>query len=320
MSIIDELPALPSGQNSIITIGVFDGVHLGHQYLLNRLVKAAARNNINSGVVTFKNHPAEITNAEFKPNFLCSLEDRLTRLRNTGVDFVAPITFDKEIANLDASEFLSIMTRQLKMSGLVVGPDFCMGKDRSADVKRLGELSKIIKFNLETIGDQSHEGLSFRSTTIRNLLLEGSVSQVPDLLGKYFSLTGKIIKGMKRGRTLEVPTANVSFNEDLAMPGNGIYATWARVGNKKFMAATSIGTNPTFGGNSLTVEAHLLDFNSSIYGSTITLEFVDKLRPQIAFDSEIRLKAQMKKDILLTREKLSSQIAPVGEDHDETRT
>ena len=306
MSIIDELPVLPHGRNSILTIGVFDGVHLGHQYLLSRVIKAAALNNINSGVVTFKNHPAQITNPGFKPNFLCSLEDRVARLRNTGVDFVATITFDKEIANLDASEFLSIMRKHLKMRGLFVGPDFRMGKDRSADVGRLEELSKIIRFNLEIIGDQSHKGLSFRSTTIRNLLLEGSVSLVPDLLGKNFSLTGKIIRGMERGRTLGVPTANVSYNEDLAMPGDGIYATWASVGNKKFKAATSIGTNPTFGRNSLTVEAHLLDFDSSIYGNTITLEFVDKLRPQITFDSERTLKAQMKEDILLTKEKLSS--------------
>lgn len=306
MSIIDELSVLPHDQNSILTIGVFDGVHIGHQYLLSRVVKAATLSNVSSGVVTFKNHPAEITNPEFKPNFLCSLEDRVTRLRNTGVDFIVPITFDKEIANLDASEFLSILKDHLKITGLVVGPDFRMGKNRSADVEHILELSKTINFSLEIIGDQASKGLSFRSTTIRNLLLEGDVALVPNLLGNYFSLTGKIIRGMERGRTLGVPTANLGYDENLVMPGNGIYATWASIGNKKFKAATSIGTNPTFGGNSLTVEAHLLDFNSSLYGATITLEFVDKLRPQIAFDSENRLKAQMKKDILLTREKLSS--------------
>ena len=307
MPIIDELPVLPPGKNSILTIGVFDGVHIGHQYLLNRVVKAATLSNVCSGVVTFKNHPAEITNPEFKPNFLCNLEDRLTRLRNTGVDFVVPITFDKTIADLDACKFLSILKDHLKMTGLVVGPDFRMGKNRSADVEQISELSKTINFRLEIIGDQASKGLSFRSTTIRNLLREGNVSLVPNLLGNYFSITGKIIKGMERGRTLGVPTANVGYDENLVMPENGIYATWARIGDKRFKAATSIGTNPTFSGNSLTVEAHLLDFSNSIYGRIITLEFVDKLRPQIAFDSENRLKAQMKKDILLTREKLSSQ-------------
>ena len=307
MSAEDQLNQHAAQQDTVLTIGTFDGVHIGHQSILGQLRVECELTGLMPTVVTFRNHPRSVLTPGENTDQIISLDDRLLLLKKNGVRHIVVLDFTLEFSKLRAREFIVYLIRHLRMRSLVIGPDFTLGFKREGDVTKLEELSKELGFSLRIVDPKFLGELSVRSSKLRQMILTGDVKTARDMMGRPFVLKGIVGVGDRRGRGLGFPTANLQPEQGLVIPGNGIYATWARIGDKRFKAATSIGTNPTFSGNSLTVEAHLLDFSSSIYGSIITLEFVDKLRPQIAFDSENRLKAQMKKDILLTREKLSSQ-------------
>ncbi|MEC7835534.1 MAG: bifunctional riboflavin kinase/FAD synthetase [Chloroflexota bacterium] len=297
MGLFQELKIEKELQDSFITVGVFDGVHLGHKHLMEKLTESARKNRKSSGILTFKNHPATILNPKFQPNFLTSLETKLALLEATGVDFVSAITFDKAVAEFSAKDFLCLLKRELGMKGLVVGPDFQMGKNREAGVERLSDLGKEIGFTLEIIELQEQSGMEIRSTVIRNMISTGNMREASIMLGRLYSLRGLVITGMKRGRLLGFPTANITFDQEICIPANGIYATIAIVNGIRYPAATSIGTNPTFNGKEQTVETYILDFDKDIYGEEITIEFYDRLRDELLFENVDDLLVQMKADI-----------------------
>ena len=307
MDLQQQLSKTNASKNSIITIGVFDGVHLGHLHLIERLKNTAIQKKYDSGIITFTNHPAEILNPKFKPSFIMNFKQKILALEKTGVDFVVPITFNQTISNMSSLEFIEALQKNLNMKGLVVGPDFAMGKNREATALQLKSLGLEKGFLTEIIEPQKIDGLELRSTAIREFLLSGNVAEASKVLGRNFSLSGTVIHGEKRGRELGFPTANLKNTNDSVVPKNGIYATFAYIDDRKFMSATSIGTNPTFAGDAKTIETYIFNFNKDIYGQAIEVEFIERLRDEIKFTSIESLIVQMNTDMIEVEKILKNQ-------------
>ena len=307
MKILQELPSAPPPSDTYLTIGVFDGVHLGHQYLLEQVNDQAHRADALSGAVTFLNHPRQVLQPAFQAQYLTSADERLRLLKGAGLDLVAPVTFDLPLSQLSAHDFLDLLVKRLRMRGLVVGPDFALGRGREGNVARLQELADEMGFRLEVVAPQSLGNVLIRSTTVRQALSEGAVDQARELLGRRFSLDGAVVHGESRGRELGFPTANISVSAGRVVPPDGVYATWVIVGDHRLPSATNIGVRPTFGDNDRTVETYILDFDEDLYGRSITIEFVHRLRDELAFESIEALKEQMAKDVDETRALLAAE-------------
>ena len=312
MRIDQELAQSSPDQDTVLTIGVFDGVHLGHLELIAHLVRQGKDTGHVTVVVTFRSHPASVLRPDFKPRYVTSLDERISLIRQTGVDFVVPITFDRELSRLSARDFVVRLQRHLGMRGLVVGPDFALGHKRQGDVETLTNLGGELGFSVRVVDLAKDNGQAIKSTTIREALAAGDVTAAATLLGRNFVLTGVVVEGVGRGKTLGFPTANVKVQADMAMPGDGIYAAWARLGNSCHMAAVSIGTRPTFEESDHTVEAFVLDFEGDLYGQEVRLEFVQRLRDEVKYDTVQALQEQVEKDVVETRAILQSSRANAG--------
>ena len=302
MAIGDELGAFAVRGETALTIGVFDGVHRGHTHLISNLVDEAARKGLMAGVVTFREHPAAVLSPRFEAQYLTSFEDRLELLNETKIDFAVPITFDRALSKLTAEEFVSLLQEHLRMESLVVGPDFAMGRNREGTIERLSELGDEMGFALTVVdGLQDTKGETVRSTTVRTALGEGEVERVTELLGRRFMLEGLVVSGEGRGGKLGFPTANIAPPQGMAVPGDGIYAAFAHLEGKRLMTAISIGTKPTFGDHDRAIEAFILDFDGNLYGKSLRLEFVRRLRDQVKFDAVEALLEQVDRDVAETR-------------------
>jgi len=302
MNIEKELVNFKPDRESVLTVGVFDGVHRGHRHLLCHLTTLAEEMDLLAGVVTFRNHPGSVLRSDFVPHYLASLDDRLGLIADLGIDFAVPITFDDDLSQLRASEFVALLRDMLKMRAMVIGPDFSMGYRREADAKMLVALGEEMGFPVVVVEPFTDEhGNPIRSTTIRELLAIGDVIHVATLMGRYFPLGGTVVRGSGLGSALGFPTANLQVPEAMAVPGNGIYTTWAEVEGRRYMAATSIGNRPTFEGAGYAIEVFVLDFQANIYGREMRLEFVSRLREQVKFDTEAALQNQMEIDVCQTR-------------------
>ncbi len=306
MKIEQELDQIDSPEESILTVGVFDGVHLGHQHLISELEGEASAVGAGSGVVTFKNHPLSVLRADFKPQYVTTMQQRVQLIENLGVDLVAPVTFDHDLSQLGAREFVRLLQERLGMRGLVIGPDFAMGHNREGDAEMLSNLGEESGFSVRVVQPLlDPNGEAVRSTSIRRALADGDVEGVEGLLGRRFTIDGIVVEGEGRGGPLGFPTANLQILDELAVPANGIYATWARVGDERYMAATSIGVRPTFDDSGYAIEAYLLDFEGDLYGSTLSLEFVRRLREEQKFDSVDALKKGVNRDVERTKQALT---------------
>ena len=297
MEIEQELANITPRGQTLLTIGVFDGVHAGHRHLLSRLQQWAAERNLLSGVVTFSPHPQSVLHPHSQLPWLSSLEDRVRAFQELGVNIVAVLTFTPEVAQLSAREFISLVKKHLKMRGIMVGPDFALGRGGEGDIKLLRALGREMKFSVEVIPPYTINGEVVSSTLIRRALVQGDMVKVERLMGRYFHLGGKVITSDKRGRVLGFPTANLDIKPQQALPSNGIYATIAHVDGKQFPSATNIGIRPTFAEGEKTVETHLLNYEGDLYGKDIRLEFVQRLRDEQRFPSSAELKIQIEKDV-----------------------
>ena len=293
---------------SAVTLGVFDGVHRGHRRLIEALKERAQSSGLRSVVVTFRNHPLSVLRPDFEPSYLSTVERRIALLEDTGVDEVAAVDFTSETANVSAADFVKLMCERLGMKALVVGPDFALGRNRQGDIDFLRDTGRRAGFRLEVVEPLAQDGHRIDSTGIRRALSAGDVTGAARLLGRNYELAGEVVVGRGRGGPLGFPTANLRTAENLSVPANGIYAAWAHVGRvpgdcgpAKMMCATSIGTNPTFGESERTVEAFMLDFKGDLYGSSVTLEFVRRLRDEERFASVQALKEQVGRDVEITR-------------------
>ena len=297
MEIEQELASITPQGKTFITMGVFDGVHAGHRYLLKKLQQRAAEKNLLSGVVTFSPHPQSVLHPHNELPWLTSLEDRVGVFQELGVNIVAVLTFTPKVAQLGAQEFISLVKKHLSMRGIMVGPDFALGQGKEGNINLLRALGREMEFSVEVIPPFTINGEVVSSTLIRQALGQGDMRKVERLMGRYFYLRGKVITSDKRGRVLGFPTANLNIKPQQALPGNGIYATIAHVDGKQFPSATNIGIRPTFGEGEKTVETHLLNYKGDLYGKDMRVEFVRKLRDEQRFPSSEELKAQIEKDV-----------------------
>jgi len=294
-------------QDSWLTIGVFDGVHRGHQAIVSRLTAGAHAMGAPAVVLTFWPHPA-FALGRGGVKSLTLPEERADLLALLGVDIVLTHPFDSEVANLSAREFMGRLKEHLGHRHLLMGYDFALGKGREGDATRLVELGREMNYTAEVIDAVSDESGVISSTEIRKLITVGDVSDAAKLLGRNYSLRGSVIHGDGRGGTMNIPTANVDYPRDKIIPANGIYAAWAWVDDEKYMSAVNIGINPTFTPDKQTpnVEAHLLDFHRDIYGKGVKVEFVTRLRDELRFDSVQELVEQIQHDITQTRKVLAA--------------
>jgi riboflavin kinase/FMN adenylyltransferase len=297
MEIEQELARMIPHGETFLTIGVFDGVHAGHRYLLDKLQQRAAERSLLSGVVTFNPHPQSVLHPGSQLPWLSNLEDRIKAFQELGVDTVVVLTFTPRVAELSARDFMSLLKKYLNMRGVMVGPDFALGRGREGNINLLRTLGNEMQFSVEVILPYTIDGQVVSSTLIRQALIQGDMKRVEKLMGRHFHLKGKVVTSAKRGRLLGFPTANLEIKPQQALPDNGIYATLTQVDGKAFPSATNIGSRPTFGEGRKMVETHLLNYEGTLYGKEIRIEFVQRLRDEQRFPSPEELKTQIEKDV-----------------------
>ncbi len=285
-----------------MTIGVFDGVHRGHQRILQQLIQGAHAAHASAVVLTFSPHPATVL-GRGEVKCLTTSDERAALLETYGVDAVITYPFDRSTANLSALDFMGRLRKQLDIKHLLMGYDFALGKGREGNARRLTELGRILDYSTEVIEAVSDESGVISSTEIRKLVSIGDVAEAAKLLGHTYSLHGPVIHGDGRGRKIGFPTANLQYPDEKLIPANGIYACRAWVRGGQYSAAVNVGTRPTFHSDSgqPLVEAFLLDFGHEIYGEEVRLEFIARLRDELKFPSVEALIDQMHRDVAQTR-------------------
>jgi riboflavin kinase/FMN adenylyltransferase len=317
MEIVRDLPSSPPpAGGSAVTIGAYDGVHLGHRSLLDALQARARADGLTTTVVTFDRHPATVVRPESAPKLLCDLDQKLELLDAAGVDRTVVVAFDEERANETAEAFVEeVLVDGLDARFVVVGEDFHFGHGRKGNVALLREMGgaagfEVEGYSLRVDGGGRSGGEPISSTRIRNLVGAGRVEEAAALLGRPHQVRGQVVHGDRRGGTeLGFPTANVDVPPSICLPGVGIYAGWyERPDQSIHQAAISVGHRPTFYGDDgeLLVEAFLLDFSDDLYDEEARVSFVCHLRDEVAFDSVEELVAQMERDVAVTRERLAT--------------
>ncbi|MFA5308066.1 MAG: bifunctional riboflavin kinase/FAD synthetase [Dehalococcoidales bacterium] len=297
MLVEEELARFSSEEESVLTIGVFDGVHLGHRHLLAELLRQARGKKMRAGAVTFRQHPEDLLSAGKKLPFLTDIETRVKLLKAAGADYVVPLSFNEELSGLDARVFIGLLQKYLKMRGLVVGPDFALGKARKGDIETLKELGIELGFSVTIVPPLKLDGEVVSSTAIRKSLADGDMEKYRRLTGHPFILHGRVVTGAGRGEGMGFPTANLDVSQGQAVPPDGVYAGLAHINGKVFQAMTNIGRNPTFGKNERTVESFLLDYSGDLYGRELSVDFVARLRKEIKFKTIDELKYQVAEDV-----------------------
>ncbi len=294
-----------------VTIGTFDGVHLGHRSLIARCVARARDEGIEAAIVTWDRHPFMTLRPEHAPPMLSSPERKIELLEGTGADVLVVIPFDEEFSHWPPERFVDdVLVRGLGARAVVIGDGWRFGHKAAGDVDLLRHLGERDGFAVETIelqGSGDREIVS--SSRIRDLVTSGAMEDARSLLGRPFDIDGLVVHGDGRGRDLGFPTANLEFDASIARPPRGVYAGRIHVGDSYLPAAISVGVNPTFGGqvgvSPIRIEAFILDFDGDIYGGVVRLEFWSRLRDELKFDSVDDLVAQMASDVDLTRSLVS---------------
>jgi riboflavin kinase/FMN adenylyltransferase len=291
-------------QDSWLTIGVFDGVHRGHQEILSNLTAGAHQNGAPAIVLTFWPHPAVVLGKRHDLKCLTTPEERADLLGALGVDAVVTQPFTPEFAKLSAWDFMRRVYRHLGLRSLWIGYDFALGHNREGDLDRLSEIGYELGYNVQVIGPVKNGENVISSSLIRQRIRSGQVAHAAENLGRFYALSGPVVHGDGRGRRINIPTANIDYPKDKVIPANGVYACWAWVGGEKLPAAINIGINPTFTPDKEipNVEAHILDFDRNLYGQELKLEFVEFLREELKFNSVEALLEQIHADIAQTRE------------------
>ncbi len=297
-----ELARIAPGRPSAVTIGVFDGVHRGHQHLVAALCERARAEGLAAVALTFNPHPRTVLRPGSAVAYLTSLEERIELLQALGLDAVGVLAFTSELAQLSPRDFLALLVDELQMRLLMVGPDFALGRNRSGTIGVMRQVGEKLDFRVEVAPLLAEDGEKVGSSSVRQALSEGDVERVARLLGRPFSLRGPVVAGDRRGRTLGFPTANIAIGLDRALPEYGIYVTRAYVRETAHESCTSIGIRPTFDVEPRpTVETFVLDFDEDIYGQEMRIELLERLRGELKFESADDLVAQMHRDVEQTR-------------------
>jgi riboflavin kinase/FMN adenylyltransferase len=312
MELLHEFPASEAGgQGSVVTIGSFDGVHIGHQRLLDRVRAAAARGSMTPVAVTFDPHPRCVVDPSGCPPLLCSLDDRIELLRRAGAERVVVVPFTRELSAWSADRFATTLIESFGMRRLIVGPGFALGRGREGNLEFLTGLGRRSGFRVVTVAPAKRGGRPVSSGRVRDAIASGSFSEAISMLGRPYVLEGVVERGEGRGAGLGVPTANLGVDEQRCIPAAGVYAGWLDFGEGWRPAATGIGTRPTFGGGSMTIEAHVLDYEGDLYGRRVRLALRRRIRPERAFNSIASLQTAMARDIAQTRAMMRRFAQPV---------
>ena len=291
---------------TVLTIGAFDGVHLGHQQLIRSVVESARASNRRAALVTFFPLPSVVL-GRAAPFYLTSTEEKLAQLECLGLDVVVIVEFTLETAQIRAAQFINLLVENLRMHEMWIGHDFALGYKREGNAEFLRAMGVERGYTVHSFEPVTLDGQPVSSSRIRDALRTGDIRQANACLGRPFQLSGMVVQGAHRGRSLGVPTANLSVWAEHAVPANGIYACRAQVGGATALrnAVTNIGTRPTFDNGVRTIEAHLLDFDADLYGQTMALDFIAYQRPELKYDSVEALVAQMHEDVRVARDILA---------------
>lgn len=305
MRVASDLAALERRPRAV-AIGTFDGVHAGHRAVIGAAIAAARERGLTSAVLTFDRHPLALLDASHQPRLLTTREEKTRLIDELGPDELVILAFDEGLAGLSPEEFCAdVLAAALDARVVVVGENFTFGAGGRGDAATLRRCGKAHGFTTQTLSLVTEDGRPISSTRIRRLLHDGRLEEVREILGRPPSAGGRVVPGVRRGRTLGVPTANVDVEAGMVFPGRGVYAARAAVGGVWYRAAVNIGHNPTFQGRGertahVTVEAHLLGFSGDIYACEIRVDFLHKLRDERRFDDVEALVAQMQADIAAT--------------------
>ena len=302
MKIFHSLDNFKSNSKTIVTIGTFDGVHIGHRYIINYLNKIAKREQGESVLLTFSPHPRFVINKEHSHlKLIDTLDEKKEKLESLGLQNFVVQKFTKEFSRIKYVNFVrDILVKKLNVDHLVIGYDHQFGRNREGSIKELQELSQLYNFKVEEIPPQKKEDVSISSTKIRNLILEGDIETANTFLANNFLLSGTVIDGDKIGRTINYPTANISFDKDKLIPKTGVYAVNINIFNKKFDGMLNIGVGQK------KIEVYIFDFSKNIYGLDIKIEFKKLIRENIKFENILHLKNQLIVDEKKCREFLLS--------------
>jgi len=298
MKVFKSLTEVEKNQETVLTLGTFDGIHLGHKKIIEGVVEKASQTGGRSFIITFDPHPRTIV-SKSGVKLLNTLSEKLEIINGLGIENVLVINFTKEFSQLESETFIkNYIVDKVGLREIVIGYDHHFGKGRGGDERTLRELGVRYGFGVTKVDAVFVEGISVSSTKIRNALINGEVQLASSYLGNYYSFSGTVIRGDGRGRTLGFPTANIRLgDENKLLPAIGIYAVEVLIGHKKYYALLSIGRRPTFyiDGN-VTTEIYILDFDSDIYGSEVTVNMIERIRGEEKFSTAEQLIVQMQKD------------------------
>ncbi len=291
---------------TVLTIGTFDGVHVGHQALIRHVTRQAQRQSMVSALVTFDPHPRVVLSPERAPRFLQSTRERIETLSTLGLDIVVGLNFGLSLAQTSAEDFVRLLVNNLHMRELWVGRNFALGHRRQGTVPFLGKLGAEMGFTVHPVRRVTLEGEQISSSRIRALLDAGEVSAAAHSLGRYYLLAGPVVHGAHRGGPAGFPTANLGVASNRLLPADGVYATWVQVAGQWIPGATNVGTRPTFDNGDRSVETHLIGWRGGhLYGEQLAVHFVARLRDERKFAGVDALSAQLTRDVAQAGEVLA---------------
>jgi len=298
MKTFHSIESFSSKTPTVLTIGTFDGIHIGHKKILDRLTTTAENYSLKSLVLTFFPHPRMVLQKDSDIKLIHTIDEREYILASLGINNLIIQPFSKEFSRLSATEFVrDILVHKLNVKHIIVGYDHRFGRNRTADIDSLKEFGEIYDFTVEEISAQDIDAVSVSSTKIRKALEEGNLQIANSYLGTEFQLKGIIAKGKGIGKTINFPTANISITEDYKMiPKNGVYIAKAEIENTIYTGMMNIGNNPTVNGKTRSIEIHLFNFDTDIYHKEISVSILKRIRDEYKFDSVDALKSQLQKD------------------------
>ncbi len=301
MKIITDFKNYDNSAPLALSLGMFDGVHLGHFSIINQLNRIAREQHLESAILTFWPHPRKVINPDDVVSLLNTLEEKTDRLEQSGIQNLFLKTFDEDFRNLTGEDFCrEILIKKLNVKHLIIGYDHTFGKNKSGNFDLLLQLSKELDFVVEQLGPIDFQQQHISSTKIRKALSEANIKAANEMLGYYYSVTGKVVHGKKIGRTIGYPTANIEVDESKLLPKKGAYIVEVWIDNNFYKGMLSIGTNPTVNGEKLTTEVYILDFNQDIYDKNITVKFREFLHDEIKFEGLEKLIERLDEDQRLT--------------------
>lgn len=308
MKVIHNYANFPEDIDTVVTIGTFDGVHVGHRKILDQLFKETKKKGLKSVLLTFFPHPRMVIQANNSIELINTIDERIEILSKTNLDYLVIHPFDKDFSNLSAFDFVrDVLVNQLNVQELVIGYDHRFGKNREGDFEQLKDLSHTFDFNIKEIEAQDINNVSVSSTKIRKALADGDIKTANEFLTAPFFINGVVVKGQQLGNTIGFPTANLQIPETYKLiPQNGVYVVKATHQNNSYYGMLNIGNRPTVNGKNKTIEAHIFDFDKDIYDDEIKIEFLHFLREETKFYSVDALKEQLKKDKEQSLEIISS--------------